>query len=86
MILIDKTLVTLPHKLQKLLFLTAIPPVRLHRFQLYSKSMNLIDITVPPGAMWDLHHYETPQFFKDKFNFFDNWQEIAGYPGVTICE
>lgn len=34
--------------------------------------------------MWDLHHYETPQFFKDNFNFFDNWQEITGYEGVQI--
>jgi alpha-N-arabinofuranosidase len=40
--------------------------------------------TIPPGAMWDLHHYETPQFFKDRFNFFDNWQEISGYKGVQI--
>jgi alpha-N-arabinofuranosidase len=39
---------------------------------------------IPPGNMWDLHHYETPQFFKDRFNFFDNWQNISGYKDVQI--
>jgi alpha-N-arabinofuranosidase len=42
------------------------------------------NITIPPGAMWDLHHYETPQFFKDRFNFFDNFNEVYDYPGVQI--
>ncbi|KIM27412.1 glycoside hydrolase family 51 protein [Serendipita vermifera MAFF 305830] len=42
------------------------------------------NVTIPPGGMWDLHHFETPQFFKDNFNFFDNWQDIAGYPDVKI--
>ncbi|KIM20380.1 glycoside hydrolase family 51 protein [Serendipita vermifera MAFF 305830] len=42
------------------------------------------NVTIPPGGMWDLHHFETPQYFKDNFNFFDNWQEIAGYPDVKI--
>ncbi|KAL2117165.1 hypothetical protein VTJ04DRAFT_9333 [Mycothermus thermophilus] len=42
------------------------------------------NITIPPGNMWDLHHYQTPQFYKDNFNYFDNWQEINGYPNVTI--
>ena len=42
------------------------------------------NVNIPPGGMWDLHHYETPQFFKNRFNFFDNWQEIADYPGVQI--
>ncbi|KIM20377.1 glycoside hydrolase family 51 protein [Serendipita vermifera MAFF 305830] len=42
------------------------------------------NVTIPPGGMWDLHHYQTPQFFKDNFNLFDNWQEVAGYPDVQI--
>ncbi|KAI5801254.1 alpha-L-arabinofuranosidase A [Geopyxis carbonaria] len=40
--------------------------------------------SIPAGGMWDLHHYETPQFFKDRFNFFDNWQTAANYTGVQI--
>ncbi|KAH8155680.1 uncharacterized protein LAJ45_00690 [Morchella importuna] len=43
-----------------------------------------VNTSIAPGGMWDLHHYETPQFFKDRFNFFDNWQTVAGYPGVQI--
>ncbi|KIM20379.1 glycoside hydrolase family 51 protein [Serendipita vermifera MAFF 305830] len=42
------------------------------------------NVTIPPGGMWDLHLYQTPQYFKDNFNFFDNWQAIAGYPDVQI--
>jgi alpha-L-arabinofuranosidase len=30
-------------------------------------------------------HYQTPQFFKDNFNYFDNWQEVTGYEDVTLC-
>jgi hypothetical protein len=33
-----------------------------------------------------LDHYQTPKFFKENFNYFDNWQEVAGYPNVTICK
>jgi alpha-N-arabinofuranosidase len=43
-----------------------------------------INTTIPPGNMWDVHHYETPQFFKDNFNFFDNWQNVSGYTDVQI--
>ncbi|RPA78686.1 glycoside hydrolase [Ascobolus immersus RN42] len=42
------------------------------------------NVTIPPGNMWDLHHYQTPQFFKNNFNYFDNWQEVNNYPNVTI--
>ncbi|KAI5808653.1 glycoside hydrolase superfamily [Peziza echinospora] len=41
------------------------------------------NIKIPPDSMWDLHHYKTPQFYKDRFNFF-NWKKVAGYPDVTI--
>lgn len=77
---------TLHRKQQNLPSLTVTIPVSIRGFQFYPKFMVLITATVPPGGMWDLHHYETPQFFKERFNFFDNWQEIAGYPGVTICK
>lgn len=29
-------------------------------------------------------HYETPQFFKDNFNYFDNWNAATGYKDVEI--
>lgn len=44
------------------------------------------NISIPPGGMWDLHHYQTPQFYKDNFNYFDNWNEVYNYPGVEICK
>ena len=31
-------------------------------------------ITIPPGAMWDTHHYEEPSFFLNSYNYWDNWQ------------
>lgn len=66
--------------------LTIILPVSFEASNSGQRFFILITTSVPAGSMWDLHHYETPQFFKNKFNFFDNWQEIAGYPGVTICK
>lgn len=42
------------------------------------------NITIPPGGMWDLHHYQTPQFYKENFGYFDNWNKDYGYPGVEI--
>src|SRR5690606_642959 len=39
---------------------------------LHSVSLQIID------------HYQTPQFYKDNSNYFDNWQEVFGYPDVTI--
>lgn len=40
--------------------------------------------TIAPGGMWDLHHYETPQFYKNSFNFFDNFNTVHDLPGVEI--
>lgn len=31
-------------------------------------------ISLPPGSMWDTHHYEEPTFFLESFGYFDNWQ------------
>jgi alpha-N-arabinofuranosidase len=42
------------------------------------------NVSIPQGNMWDMHHYQTPQFFKNDFGFFDNWQQRAGYPNVSI--
>lgn len=41
-------------------------------------------IDLPPGTMWDTHHYEEPKFFIDQFDFFDNWQEATNNTNVTI--
>jgi alpha-N-arabinofuranosidase len=41
-------------------------------------------IKLPPGSMWDTHHYEEPHFFLEAFNFWDNWQERTKNPNVTI--
>lgn len=42
------------------------------------------NITLPPGSMWDTHHYEEASFFLTNFDFFDNWQETTNNPNVTI--
>jgi alpha-N-arabinofuranosidase len=39
---------------------------------------------LPPGTMWDTHHYEEPKYFLKNFNFYDNWQEREGQPGVGV--
>jgi hypothetical protein len=26
--------------------------------------------------MWNMHHYETPSFFSEQFDYWDNWQEV----------
>lgn len=42
------------------------------------------NISIPAGGMWDTHHYETPTFFLDSFDYFDNWQETTGNENVTV--
>jgi len=42
------------------------------------------NITIPPGAMWDTHHYEEPTYFLENFNYYDNWQESTGNINVTV--
>jgi alpha-N-arabinofuranosidase len=41
-------------------------------------------IDLPPGSMWDTHHYEPPHFFISSFDYWDNWQEATNNPDVTI--
>lgn len=41
-------------------------------------------ISIPPGGMWDTHHYETPSFFLEQFNYWDNWQQATDNENVTI--
>ncbi|KAL7269769.1 hypothetical protein RUND412_007554 [Rhizina undulata] len=62
----------------------AYPNITYIASQATESSASGIDTTIPPGEMWDMHHYETPQYFKDNFNFFDNWQETSGYTNVSI--
>lgn len=42
------------------------------------------NISIPAGSMWDTHHYETPSFFLEQFDYFDNWQQDTGNEGVTV--
>ncbi|OAP61974.1 hypothetical protein AYL99_04177 [Fonsecaea erecta] len=42
------------------------------------------NITLPPGSMWDTHHYEDASFFVEGFDFYDHWQEDTDNPNVTI--
>jgi len=42
------------------------------------------NISIPPGAYWDTHHYEEPRFFLDGFDFYDNWQEETNNTGVGV--
>ena len=30
------------------------------------------NITIPAGGIWDTHHYETPSYFLENFDFYDN--------------
>jgi alpha-L-arabinofuranosidase len=39
---------------------------------------------LPPGTIWDTHHYEEPQFFHKRFHEWDNWQKTANQPGVGV--
>jgi len=39
---------------------------------------------LPPGTIWDTHHYEDPQFFLRNFNFFDNWQRMTNNTDVGV--
>lgn len=41
-------------------------------------------ISLPKGSMWDTHHYEPPQFFIKRFDFWDNWQESTNNTDVTV--
>lgn len=41
-------------------------------------------IDLPPGSMWDTHHYEEPSFFLEEFDFWDNWQEATNNTDVTV--
>ena len=42
------------------------------------------NITLPPGSMWDTHHYEDASYFLDNFNFYDNFQEDTNNTNVTV--
>jgi alpha-N-arabinofuranosidase len=39
---------------------------------------------LPPGSMWDTHHYEEPQYFLRNFNFYDNWQRETNNTDVGV--
>jgi alpha-L-arabinofuranosidase len=39
---------------------------------------------LPPGTMWDTHHYEEPQFFIKRFHEWDDWQRTSGQTGVGV--
>lgn len=39
---------------------------------------------LPPGTIWDDHHYEEPSFYLNQFNVFDNWQSETNNSDVNI--
>lgn len=45
---------------------------------------NNYTIALPPGSVWDTHHYENPTFFLESFDFFDNWQASTGNKDVQV--
>ncbi|KAL1982903.1 hypothetical protein VTN96DRAFT_755 [Rasamsonia emersonii] len=49
----------------------------------YNENANYT-IDIPAGGMWDTHHYETPSFFLENFNYFDNWQAATNNTDVKI--
>lgn len=42
------------------------------------------NISIPAGGMWDTHHYQSPSYFLQNFNYFDNWQENTNNDDVTV--
>jgi len=42
------------------------------------------NISIPAGGLWDKHDYQTPSFFLENFDFYDNWQETTGNEGVKV--
>ena len=42
------------------------------------------NISIPPGSIYDLHHYAEPTFFLEQFNFFDNWGAETKNANVSI--
>ncbi len=41
-------------------------------------------INLPPGTVWDTHHYEEPKFFLKNFDSWDNWNIKTSQPGVGV--
>lgn len=41
-------------------------------------------LSLPPGTIWDTHHYQEPKYFLDNFNFYDNWQMRTNSTGVGV--
>lgn len=39
---------------------------------------------LPPGTIWDTHHYQEPKYFLDNFNYYDNWQARTNNTGVGV--
>ena len=39
---------------------------------------------VPPGTMYDFHHYDEPSWYLENFNQWDNWQQATNNPDVTV--
>jgi alpha-L-arabinofuranosidase len=39
-------------------------------------------ISIPPSGIWDTHHYKTPSFFLEQFDYWDNWQEATDSENV----
>jgi alpha-L-arabinofuranosidase len=40
------------------------------------------NMKLPPGTMWDDHHYEEPKYFINRFHQWDNWTRT--HPGVGV--
>ncbi|KAE9979864.1 hypothetical protein EG328_000622 [Venturia inaequalis] len=41
-------------------------------------------MSLPPGTIWDTHHYQEPKYFLDNFNYYDNWQARTNNTGVGV--
>jgi alpha-N-arabinofuranosidase len=41
-------------------------------------------VSIPAGAMYDFHQYNTPSWFIQHWDQWDNWQEATSNPNVTI--
>ena len=48
----------------------------------YDENGPNVTIPIPPGGMWDTHHYVEPSYFEESFDIFDN--PSPGLTDVTI--
>ena len=50
------------------------------------KTQGDFNLTLPSGVIWDDHVYDSPSYFIENFNQFDNWQAASYASNITESE